>query len=168
MPDMPLKKHQETPASPERLEVEKRAMEGFAEIERELGEAEREGENGQKGEKAKAPVASEPATTPVAAGAIAPLDAIAEKIEDILEEDLMDVYLKMAPNQQMAFKQKGEETVSKIRQLLNAAKVNAKKIFELLREWLKMIPGVNRFFLEQEAKIKTDRILFMNDQEKKM
>jgi len=25
--------------------------------------------------------------------------------------------------------------------------------------WLKLIPGVNKFFLEQEAKIKTDEVL---------
>jgi hypothetical protein len=28
-------------------------------------------------------------------------------------------------------------------------------------QWLKLLPGVNRFFLEQEAKIKTDRIIHL-------
>ena len=38
----------------------------------------------------------------------------------------------------------------------------AKKIFQLILEWLKLLPGINRFFLEQEAKIKTDRIIHLN------
>jgi hypothetical protein len=45
--------------------------------------------------------------------------------------------------------------------------VSTKKIFVLIRAWLKIIPGVNRFFLEQEAKIKTDKILFVTEEEKK-
>ena len=29
----------------------------------------------------------------------------------------------------------------------------------LIREWLKVIPGINKFFLEQTVKIKTDKII---------
>ena len=53
----------------------------------------------------------------------------------------------------------GEETASKIAQLLEAAKVKTRKIFDLIVKWLRIIPGINRFFLEQEAKIKADKIL---------
>lgn len=86
-------------------------------------------------------------------------DQLTEQIENILEEDLTDLYLSMPKETQQQFKTKGEETLSKIRQLVQKTKVNAKKIFHLIRGWLKIIPGVNRFFLEQEAKIKTDKIL---------
>lgn len=86
-------------------------------------------------------------------------DQLTEQIENILEEDLTELYLSMPKETQQQFKAKGEETLSKIRQLVQKTKVNAKKIFQLIREWLKIIPGVNRFFLEQEAKIKTDKIL---------
>jgi hypothetical protein len=41
-----------------------------------------------------------------------------------------------------------------------------KKILALIRDWLKLIPGVNRFFLEQEAKIKTDKILLAAEEKK--
>jgi hypothetical protein len=30
---------------------------------------------------------------------------------------------------------------------------------EIIRNWLKLIPRVNKYFLEQESKIKTDRII---------
>jgi len=108
--------------------------------------------------------ASAPLATPVAIAS--QKDVLTKQIESILEEDVMDLYLSMTPQDQQVFKTKGEETLSKIRVLLTKTKVNAKKIFQLIREWLKMIPGVNRFFLEQEAKIKTDKILLASEQDK--
>lgn len=89
------------------------------------------------------------------------------KIEKILEEDLSEIYFKMPPEKQKKFKEKGEETASKIEKMIQAGKVIAKKILKLIRDWLKLIPGVNRFFLDQEAKIKTDKIMLMVEQEKK-
>ena len=86
-------------------------------------------------------------------------DPFTQEIESILEEDLTDLFLQMTPDQQIAFKKKGEETASKIRELLNQTKVNIRKVLALLREWLSLIPGVNTFFLEQETKIKTDKLL---------
>ncbi len=77
------------------------------------------------------------------------------------------MYLSMSPEKQAEFREKGEETRSRIRVLVGSAKVNAKKIFHLIRGWLKTMPGVNRFFLEQEAKIKTDKILFVTEEEKR-
>jgi len=116
----------------------------------------------------EAPVVQEPVTTPVVAPAPAPQkDRLEKEIEAIMEEDLMDLYLKLPPDKQQAFKLKGEETLGKIRQLVTASKVNAKKIFSLIRDWLKMVPGVNKFFLAQEAKIKTDKILLVTEEEKK-
>lgn len=93
-------------------------------------------------------------------------DAFTTEIEDILSEDLTDLFLKMTPSEQEAFKQKGEETASKIRVMVAGAKFNIKKILALIRDWLKCIPGVNRFFLEQEAKIKTDKILLAAGEKK--
>lgn len=106
-------------------------------------------------------------TTRKAPATPAQIDRLEEEIDDILEEDLKELYVAMPPDKQAEFRQKGEETRSKIRQLVSAAKVNAKKVFALIRGWLKIIPGVNRFFLEQEAKIKTDKILFVTEEEKK-
>jgi len=83
----------------------------------------------------------------------------AAEIDIILSEGLNDVFLKMNPEQQKEFKRAGEETVLKINILLQETKVKVNKIVELIRKWLKLIPGVNIFFLEQEVKIKADKIL---------
>ncbi len=107
------------------------------------------------------------APTRTAPAVVQQTDRLEEEIEDILEEDLKELYLAMPPQAQAEFRAKGEQTRSKIRELVRAARVNAKKIFQLIRDWLKMIPGVNRFFLEQEAKIKTDKILLVSEEEKK-
>ncbi len=161
-------KPKETPAPPGVVEAEKKVVDVMEEIEQEVAAAEKtqEIEQPQTVESPDVPVVNEPATTPiVAVSAVSQLDPLTQRVQSILEEDLTDMYLSLSPADQQVFKQKGEETLSKIRVLLNQTKVNAKKIFQLIREWLKVIPGVNRFFLEQEAKIKTDKILFTKEHE---
>ncbi len=86
-------------------------------------------------------------------------DEVTVKIEKIMEEGLGDAFSRLSPVAKQEFKIKGEETAKKIRALMKGTKVKAKKVFALILQWLKLLPGVNRFFLEQEAKIKTDRIL---------
>lgn len=89
-------------------------------------------------------------------------DLITNKIEKIMEEDLQEIYKTLPPIAQQEFKIKGEETATKIRELLKSTHVKIKKIFQLIVEWLKVLPGINQFFLEQEAKIKTDKIIMLN------
>ncbi|MFH1142503.1 MAG: hypothetical protein V1695_02210, partial [Candidatus Uhrbacteria bacterium] len=81
--------------------------------------------------------------------------------------DLEDLYFQLPPNKQKEFKIKGEETAGLIKQMLYSTKVKGRKIVGWIKDWLKMIPGVNKFFLEQEAKIKTDQILLLAEEEKK-
>ena len=132
----------ETEVTPE-AEVEAQVEQPVAEVQPEL-------------EPEPEPAQQEPPVTPETI--VPQIDPLYKKIETVLEEDLKDAYLRMDPELQQKFKEKGEETTSKIRELLSATKINTAKIFKLIRKWLKMIPGVNRFFLEQEAKIKTDKI----------
>lgn len=80
-------------------------------------------------------------------------------IEKILEKDLEDVYLNLPPDKQREFRAKGEEAAKKINILLHKAKIQVKKIIDVIKKWLSLIPGVNKFFLEQEAKIRADAIL---------
>ena len=87
----------------------------------------------------------------------------AAAIDTILSEGLNEIFLKMKPAEQKVFQEKGEETVSKINELLSKTKIHVTKIISLIRAWLKMIPGINKFFLEQEAKIKADKILRLKD-----
>lgn len=81
------------------------------------------------------------------------------QIENILSDGLEEAYREMEDSRKKQFKEKGEETARQVNALLTEAKVKVKKIVDLIREWLKLIPGVNTYFLEQEAKIKTDRLL---------
>ncbi len=85
--------------------------------------------------------------------------AIYQKIENILEEDLGDLYLKMDAAHQRIFKEEGEKTVRQIEHILESGKAVISRITELIKRWLRFIPGVNKFFIEQEAKIKADKIL---------
>lgn len=80
-------------------------------------------------------------------------------VEAILEKDLEDLYLQMDETAQEKFKNKGEETATEIIKLINQTKATFKRVFTLIKAWLKVIPGVSKFFIEQDAKIKADRIL---------
>ncbi len=82
-----------------------------------------------------------------------------KKIDDILAFGLNDIFLTLSPEKQHEFKVKGEETRDKINILFGKAKINVGKIIFLIKKWLSVIPTVNRFFLEQEAKIKADKII---------
>ncbi|HOY56135.1 MAG TPA: hypothetical protein PLH37_01805 [bacterium] len=86
-------------------------------------------------------------------------DPLHVAIEDILEENLADLYVSLSPTEQINFKRKGDETAGKIIDLLATTQATFKKIFNFILTWLKTIPGVNKFFLEQEAKIKADKIM---------
>ncbi|PIT87434.1 MAG: hypothetical protein COU31_02965 [Candidatus Magasanikbacteria bacterium CG10_big_fil_rev_8_21_14_0_10_40_10] len=86
-------------------------------------------------------------------------DELTLKIEKILEEGLNDSFQQLSPIAKQEFKIKGEEIALKIRDLLRSTHIKAKKILKLILEWLRFLPGINRFFIEQEAKIKADRII---------
>ena len=81
------------------------------------------------------------------------------EIDDFLSDGLGETFLAMSPEKQKVFKEEGEKTAKKINVLLDATKINLGKIVDLIRRWLKLITGVNRFFLDQEAKLKADRII---------
>lgn len=86
-----------------------------------------------------------------------------EQLEEILSAGLEDIYQDLPPEAKQIFKVKGEQAAGKIQLLLQGAKVKINEILEVIRGWLLVIPGVNRFFLEQEAKIKTDKIISWHD-----
>ena len=89
----------------------------------------------------------------------APVDPTVRSIEKILSEDLMEQFKAMSPEEQAKFRVKGEETVSKLVLIMNKTVIKAKEVLMLIVGWLRFIPHVNKYFLEQESKIKTDKIL---------
>jgi len=84
-------------------------------------------------------------------------------LELILSDGLDKIYQELSLENKNTFKVKGEEVASKIQLLMLSAKIKFNDILEIIRNWLLVIPGVNRFFLEQEAKIKTDKIISWHD-----
>ncbi len=90
-------------------------------------------------------------------------DELAKEIENILESGLENLYMKMPKEKQLQFRQKGEEVSNKIAIILKEVKIKTSKILSLIMSWLSIIPGVNKFFIRQESKIKTDKIIALKN-----
>lgn len=86
-------------------------------------------------------------------------DEVTIEVQEIMQDGLGDTFRSMSPEDKERFRVKGEEVAGEIAVMVRELKVEAKRVILLIRDWLLTIPGVNKFFLEQEAKIKTDRIL---------
>lgn len=108
-------------------------------------------------------------TAPVAQPAVqhaAPAQAAADPrakmlkdVEGILSDGLGDLYKALPKDRQLIFRQKGEEIANKITDLIIYGKAKVKEIWKLVTDWLGGLPGMNKYFLEQEIKIKTDRVM---------
>lgn len=90
-----------------------------------------------------------------------------QEIEDLLSDGLTEIYKTMTPQQQEVFRKKGEEAATAIEQLVTGFRASARKVVDIIRGWLSTIPGVNKFFLEQESKLKTDEIMKLQRRLKK-
>jgi len=87
---------------------------------------------------------------------------VLKKVESILSNNMDKVFLEMDANTQQVFRVKGEETAKQITILLQKAKVKTKQIIDLIVTWLRIIPRVNKHYIEQEAKIKAELIMQMH------
>lgn len=109
-----------------------------------------------------ASTAEVPLATPAAAAqATQQRDQMVAQIENVLQDGVFEAYMAMGPAEKQAFKARGELVAGSIRQMMATGKVHAKKIWQMIRDWLRLIPGVSSLFVEQEAKIKTDRIVLL-------
>lgn len=106
-------------------------------------------------------------TTPAATQSVAPKTVVRQNIESVLSSGLTEVYQGMTPQEQQQFRVAGEQAASTIEQLMTGFKATAKVVLDVIRTWLKMIPRVNKYFLEQESKIKTDQIIVLQRKLKK-
>lgn len=88
-----------------------------------------------------------------------------QHIENILEEDLLPLYKELKPEQRKQFRAEGERTAKNIEHLLRKAAVALFQIIRLIRWWLRLLRGTNVFFIEQESKIKAERILALKKKE---
>lgn len=95
--------------------------------------------------------------TPLSSTAVQ--DPVIKEIETILADGMEDFFLHLDKRAQWEFKVKGEETARSIQGLLRKGSYAVKDVVSLILGWLRSLPGVNKFFIEQEAKIKADRII---------
>ncbi|MBI4250529.1 hypothetical protein HY622_02990 [Candidatus Uhrbacteria bacterium] len=94
-----------------------------------------------------------------------PKSKLLEDIEDVLAEGLDAYYQSLTPGQRKAFKEEGERTATKIEELFKKAHIKVIEIVRMIRRWLALIPGINQFFIEQESKIKADKLMILKDKE---
>ncbi len=88
-----------------------------------------------------------------------------KEIEEILAEDLEEVYISLPASARVKFRIEGEKAAAKIEILLKNTKLAIMDVIKVIREWLLALPGVNRFFVEQEAKIKADKLIHLHKKE---
>lgn len=143
---------------------EKEQQEGSVEIEKELEQL--ENEVNKQEETVKTITASLPMKQVAPVRQTVVKSESRKKIESILSEDLKEIFQGMDAAHKAEFKKQAAETASALEILIATAKATAKKVAKLISEWLKIIPGINQFFLEQEAKLKTDKILAMTREHK--
>lgn len=91
-------------------------------------------------------------------------DETTKSVEGVLEDGLEDTYKNLSPDVQKKFRSEGEKVTNEIAEMVRKTNVKAQKVLKLIREWLKVIPHINRYFLDQEAKIKTDKIMHLEDE----
>lgn len=82
-----------------------------------------------------------------------------EKVEAILSRDMDSIFLSLDSQKQQEFKIAGENAARQIESLVQKAKTTIKDIILVIINWLKIVPRINKFYLEQEAKIKADEIM---------
>ena len=123
------------------------------------------GEMGKETTQSDAPVPAPSVSLPDTPEPV--IDAAAEhlkRIEDVLAEDLGELYVQLPDELKPSFKAKGEEVARTIQTWMSEAKLVAGKVLDLIRGWLKMAPGLSKLYLEQESKIKTDQIMRMAEE----
>lgn len=108
---------------------------------------------------AQEPPADQAVGVPAPAAIAVPPDKVSEDVQKILEDGLEEAIVTMPEEAKQRFLQKGKEIGTILADMVRHYKVEVKRVLSMLKEWLTAIPGINKFFLEKEAKIKTDRIL---------
>lgn len=86
-------------------------------------------------------------------------DALRMQVERTLEDKLWEIYLALPKESRQRFKEGGDICATELRQLAERPKVRPRNVLMLIKRWLKLIPMVNKWFLWQEAKIKTDKFM---------
>lgn len=92
-----------------------------------------------------------------------------EHIEGLLSENLEELYLSLPDAEKIKFKTEGEKISQEIIKIMYNSKLHEEdrfqKVHDTIREWLfilsQSLQNLNEFFIENEAKIKTEKIIHL-------
>lgn len=135
-------------------------------------EGERTPESSREGSESTASkdeMVSEPAVQVAVAKTTVPASELARdplliEVENKLSDGLWDAYKSMDPGLRARFKAEGERIAAVARDGIVSGRLATEKILDMIVKWLRMIPRVDRWFLVQDAKLKTDAIVRMSEQ----
>ncbi|MBI5466667.1 MAG: hypothetical protein HY975_00415 [Candidatus Kerfeldbacteria bacterium] len=99
-------------------------------------------------------------TTPVVAS-LSDLDLLRRRIEDILAEGLEKTFRSLPAAEQSRFKTVGEQAAVRLTSEVKHRTPRLERLIMIVQSWLRLIPNLNPYYLEQEAKIKVEKILMM-------
>jgi|ETNmetMinimDraft_11_1059920.scaffolds.fasta_scaffold51293_2 hypothetical protein len=96
--------------------------------------------------------------------------ALRKDVEQAMSErskKLVDLYKELDQATQVKVKDEGEKAAIKIESLLEKGIENgvsddksiSDDVLKIIRKWMEEIPGVSKFFLEQESKLITDEVI---------
>jgi hypothetical protein len=115
------------------------------------------------------PPAPEPAPEQKSAAPVAEKSELYKAIEAAMTKDenseknepsvVEAEYAKLSPDKQLRFRTFGEQISGDIEILLNQKKVDVHKISDLVKSWLELLEGVNRYFILQQSTIIVSKIL---------
>lgn len=94
-------------------------------------------------------------------------DPLFEAVEDILERELRPLYDAMPKAKQDLFRAVADRTTQKIRDDIAAGKLNRHRTMKWIGEWLSVIPQVNRYWIGQERKNRTDDLFDLQEREQR-
>lgn len=114
-------------------------------------------------EAAPTPTVAAAAPTPVARPVVVEKTALREDIEAALsDEPLQRIYAGLPPAVQGRFRDEGSILAAWIETAITSGKLILKEVHRRIVAWLRIIPRVNHWYLQQEAKVKTDAIVALS------
>ncbi len=86
-------------------------------------------------------------------------DKVTIEVEKLLEKNLGSTFALLPDNVKPFFKTHGEKIAQTVVGMINNKSFDGGVVMEMVEDWLKLIPKSNSFYLEQEAKLKTDSLV---------
>lgn len=85
-------------------------------------------------------------------------NTVLNDLENVLAQDLGEVFRALSSEQQSKFKAKGEQLARDVQEMVAQNSWRGHKVLQRVTEWLGLIPNVNVYYLRQMAKIKFDAL----------